>query len=325
MKPFSIIKRTLAAVVATVGLGSVAMAQVPVQGQVTADNFFVVNLTYGPNQTTTLAASTNTNTAGDAQWQNPSAYNFTIDENRLGHCFIQVVAWNSGANTPAAIAASFTGNLGTERTGGTAYRVYDTTVPAATFGATPSTAPIQVMESWVRLTDDMPSDLSYFSAGVWAAANLPANTNWVWSDGADQTVQPGEDQNSNFRSLTLPCASIVGQPSIPTFAELDHFQCYEPREVEGEVKAEEIYVKDQFGEGRIVLATPVLHCNPSAKIHNDREFDIQNEEDHLVCYKIEKQEKMEGKRVQVRNQFGELQYSLRERLYFCAPSDKREL
>jgi hypothetical protein len=281
-------------------------AQVTVTGQVTTDNFFVVNLSYGPNQTTTIQPGSATNTASNQQWASPSTYNFTIDETRLGHCHIQIVTWNADAASPAAVSALFSGNASTELTGGTQFRAYDTTVPSSTFGAAPAIPPIQIMESWVRLTDNIPSDLTYFVNSVWGISPVMINNNtaaWVWSDGADQSVLPGSTQNTHYRSFTLPCASIVqNRPTIVNppaqITSLDHFQCYGPENVEGELEKVEIFVEDQFGEGQIVLAEPVLHCNPSGKVHNDEKFEIVNKEDHLVCYEIVEQTDLEGRRVE---------------------------
>jgi|GEM_PF-6591015 len=111
-------------------------------------------------------------------------------------------------------------------------------------------------------------------------------------------------------------------PNVPG----DHFQCY--RVEKGDrVKAERIVVKDQFGQSMIMLGKPKILCNPSSKIHNGKEFPIENKERHLVCYDIMRQSNAAGSRdkLEVSNQFGYDDIYARRREMFCVPSYKKHL
>lgn len=105
----------------------------------------------------------------------------------------------------------------------------------------------------------------------------------------------------------------------------EHFQCY--RVVRGDaLKPETIEVADQFGKAKLVLAKPVLLCNPSAKVHGDRKYEVRNSEVHLVCYAPVKQsDKPRTRRVRIGNQFQIGDLALFERTMFCVPSQKKVL
>jgi hypothetical protein len=72
----------------------------------------------------------------------------------------------------------------------------------------------------------------------------------------------------------------AGNPT-PT---LDHFKCY--RVVGGAFDGSPTpNVKDQFNEEVMTVGKPVLLCNPVDKIHNGIHSGINNDRDHLVCYR----------------------------------------
>jgi hypothetical protein len=103
----------------------------------------------------------------------------------------------------------------------------------------------------------------------------------------------------------------------------DHFQCY--RVVKGDaLPPEKIQVEDQFGAAQLVLAKPVMLCNPSTKVHADRRYGVRNPELHLVCYAPLKQsDKPRERQVRIGNQFEIGNLALLERTMFCVPSQKK--
>lgn len=100
----------------------------------------------------------------------------------------------------------------------------------------------------------------------------------------------------------------------------DHYLCYEiPR---FEVETSSGFLKDQFRGREFGRLVARRFCNPVAKIHNDKIFEIINDvqNNHLMCFDLEKERIL--KAVALLNQFG-----LKKALVFnddqlCVPSTK---
>lgn len=104
----------------------------------------------------------------------------------------------------------------------------------------------------------------------------------------------------------------------------DHYQCY--RVVRGAaLTPQTITVADQFGRARIVIARPVMLCNPSLKIHRDKRYPVKSPELHLVCYEPVRKDKARVRRVRIGNQFQIGDLHVAERTMFCVPSNKKLL
>lgn len=102
----------------------------------------------------------------------------------------------------------------------------------------------------------------------------------------------------------------------------DHYQCY--RVVRGgEMKPEPITVSDQFGRAQIVLARPVMLCNPSLKIHRGKSYPPKARDVHLVCYDAAKQEGSRVRHVKIGNQIQVSDLYVGDRAMFCVPSRKK--
>jgi hypothetical protein len=103
---------------------------------------------------------------------------------------------------------------------------------------------------------------------------------------------------------------------------LSHFQCY--RIDPGPIGHPPVPITttDQFGKQDIVLGQPIQICNPTAKVHNDRQFPIINKQAHLICYQIVKQPEAKPHAVLTQNQFYNRKYQTGPRIMFCAPSYK---
>ncbi len=118
---------------------------------------------------------------------------------------------------------------------------------------------------------------------------------------------------------TDPLPPKDGAVSMPG----DHYQCY--RVVEGKaLKPEAIAVADQFGKAQLVLARPVMLCNPSNKLHNGMKYGVEFKDRHLVCYEpIKQSDQPVKRRVHINNQFAPDDLTVAERQMFCVPSSKK--
>jgi hypothetical protein len=96
---------------------------------------------------------------------------------------------------------------------------------------------------------------------------------------------------------------------------LDHFQCYSVR---GKSARHEVYLKDQFGEGKVEARWPRMLCSPATKKHNDQIFWHYRPNKHLVCYWIER--KQENKTVKIANQFEKEKLQVGNSRFLCLPS-----
>ena len=128
----------------------------------------------------------------------------------------------------------------------------------------------------------------------------------------------------------LPIGEIGDKPvtnifdPFPIVPNGEHYQCY-MLEKSDNIKAEEITIQDQFGTSRVVLGRPIIICNPSMKIHNKQQFNIQDEERHLVCYNYEKQDRVERHDLRINTQFGKDTVTSSRRELFCAPAGKNHV
>ena len=135
--------------------------------------------------------------------------------------------------------------------------------------------------------------------------------------------------NTAVKRVEIREVAFNGDPTPPVEPPFivpgNHWQCY--RVLQGPtLKPETLTVQDQFGKAQIVLARPLMLCNPSLKIHGDRKYDIEFKERHLVCYQPVKQSDQQPKRkVKINNQMAPATLVLAERQMFCVPSIKKRL
>ncbi len=295
-----------------------------VQGEVTADNTFMINVSYGAGQTSTVVPAT-------GSWNSAESVSFHIDETRLHNCTIQIVAWNDNSflfTNVAGLIGHLSGNNGTMVTGSSAIGLYQTNISSVGGGAALNASNF---ENWMAAPSQTPTHVSTFLQNFWWAPNglgsigfsqTPTGMQWVWDSASTWSG------HSDYLSFSFPCSAVVTDfPAPPPgpFDE-DHFSCYKPIKVENAPSEVELFIRDQFGESAIVIGQPVLHCNPSTKHHNGQDFDIENRERHLVCYDIIKQDTVFPPAVEITNQIEVNRYtSDQEREMFCVPSKKREL
>lgn len=133
--------------------------------------------------------------------------------------------------------------------------------------------------------------------------------------------------NTYARRVEIREVAFNGKPTVqeppPVPMAGDHYGCYRVAETRA-LRPETLRVTDQFGRSEVVLGRPVMVCNPSVKVHNDRTFGVENQERHLVCYDIARQsDQPRQRRVQVNNQMAPAVLTTNERQMFCVPSSKK--
>jgi hypothetical protein len=130
--------------------------------------------------------------------------------------------------------------------------------------------------------------------------------------------------NTYARRVEIREVAFNGRPSqVAVSMPGNHFGCYRVSESQA-LRPETLQVRDQFGRAEIVLGRPIMVCNPSIKVHNDRTFGVTNPERHLVCYDIARQnDQQRPRRVQTNNQMAPAQLTTNERQMYCVPSSKR--
>lgn len=134
--------------------------------------------------------------------------------------------------------------------------------------------------------------------------------------------------NTFARRVEIREVAFNGTPTVddpPISMPGNHWQCY--RVLEGPtLKPESLTVRDQFGKAQIVLARPLMMCNPSLKVHGDKQYGVESPRTHLVCYQPVKQSDPQPKRrVRINNQMAPATLVLAERQMFCVPSSKKRL
>jgi hypothetical protein len=116
--------------------------------------------------------------------------------------------------------------------------------------------------------------------------------------------------------LAVPTQKLRPQPHGRP-AGLDHFLCYQAK---GASMNLQLGLADQFiRQGVRVYETYVL-CNPTEKRTEQAKVGIRNVDDHLMCYRM-RGDAYEGK-VQIRNQFGDGGFPVRNPNVLCVPSKK---
>lgn len=98
----------------------------------------------------------------------------------------------------------------------------------------------------------------------------------------------------------------------------DHYLCYEIPPVELDLQSG--FLKDQFRSRSFGKMTARHFCNPVAKKHNDRVFDIVHNDstNHIMCFEIERESIW--KAVELINQFGEKKVLVTHDDELCVPS-----
>jgi hypothetical protein len=107
---------------------------------------------------------------------------------------------------------------------------------------------------------------------------------------------------------------------------LDHFKCYQTRQVGTKFDPRRVVLSDQFTTERVNVVRPEGFCNPADKDGSG----INDPSAHLACYKIgdvrgDEFPKFKKERVDVTDQFGTHSLLLKKIRSLCLPSSKAPL
>lgn len=313
--------KTLLSTVMTAALlfgSSQAMAG-QITGAINADNRFSVAVTNGNNVVARYDAPSNYG------WSTKQAFSLSTPDD-IKECRINVVVWGDNA-VAEGFAGVLRGDLGEIFTGGSGsngfQRALQTSTPSGGTGTLPSNSNIV---TWTNTSASAPMDISnptwgstsnYYVGSDFTSGSYNNNMSWIKPQGAGKTTK-------NHWVFSSPCGQLVKPVQVAVDMPGDHFQCYSLREGDA-LKPETIYIRDQFGESKTVLGKPRMLCNPSVKVHNDKEYKVEREERHLVCYDYVKRPKREQVKVTINNQFAPDEVVTDRNRMFCVPSSKTHI
>ena len=318
----SILKKTLISMCLMSASGMVAAT--PITANVTADNDFIVVHSPGNGSSPTVVYRG----ANGSNWKKIESLKFDIDNSAqsLETCSVSVIAWGDG-KVSQGMAAIFKGDS-TIYTGSGHFKAHQSSTPSSGWAQTggPNASQINTLIADSLANGQSPYLLPGSVAGgtsPWGTMNFPLASNvnvnnfrWAWS-----TSNLAQKTYSVF---TAACGDIVEATPVAVHMPGEHFQCYGVRKAD-KLREETIMIEDQFGKTRAVLGKPVLLCNPSSKIHNEKLYKIRDEERHLVCYDFVKQNKVKSRNLEINNQFAPDELMNDQRELFCVPSSKKHL
>lgn len=181
------------------------------------------------------------------------------------------------------------------------------------------------------VSGNIPTGAVVASSSAVSFSNGNSTYNWLPSAGtaalvAGQTYTFKIQMSQDYMNVDSAFVEQAGEcAEVPIDVPGNHWQCY--RVVEGDtLKPEKLTVQDQFGRAEIVLARPLMLCNPSLKMHGDKKYKVEFQDRHLVCYQpIKETDQPTKRKVKINNQMAPATLVLAERQMFCVPSKKNRL
>ncbi len=253
---------------------------------------------------------------GPNDWGKTERFRFEIESTTLDQCSVNVIVWGDNAVREGLIGV-LKGDTGVMYTGGPDWKAYQSntmsnaTVPVnltTLLNSGPVTRPLPspIADQW-----NIRGNYGFSDFGI----AIPPGFSWVRPQGTNRTT-------NRYWVFEAPCGNLVKE-DLPD-VKGDHFQCYALGKGD-KLKAENITVTDQFGRKNVVLARPRMLCNPSRKIHNRREFGVNDEKRHLVCYDYVRPPEFRQTPVRISNQFAVDDVVATRNQMFCVPSYKEHI
>lgn len=124
--------------------------------------------------------------------------------------------------------------------------------------------------------------------------------------------------------VTASSEAVLAQAPIPVPA-LGHFKCYQTlgNPVDQTVKTQDQFdVKELDGFEETFVRRAVRFCNPVAKIHDGRVFDIPDRTAHLTLYVTAPTDPMAERVVSISNQFGRARLRTFNSPILATPTEK---
>ena len=300
---------------------SSAQAQT-VSGAVNADNRYMVTVSQGSNNTIMHTAPVN------YSWGSTDRFSFNINSPDIKQCHVNVIVWGDG-RVAEGFAGTLTGNGGTVYSGN-GFNGKDSGMNAGGVSGVPSLSDLNIMspatsggvtstglasghQVWGNVANN-------YLGSDFGASSVPSNFSWI----RPATLSPSDPRTKNYMVFSTPCANLIKPKPVAVHMPGEHYQCYS-LEKGDRLEKEEITIRDQFGRSNAVLGTPRMLCNPSSKRHGDKEYRIENEKRHLVCYDYVSQQDTRSHNLRINNQFAPDEVVSTRRQMFCVPSSKEHI
>jgi hypothetical protein len=119
----------------------------------------------------------------------------------------------------------------------------------------------------------------------------------------------------------LPGSPEDGFPLSVVAVYPDHYLCYDAL---GESAHKTATLETQFGFENVAVTYPELFCNPVNKQHDGQDFLINNNIDHLVCYKIDPPHTVTSAGFALEDQITRTEAHTFESQWLCVPSFKED-
>lgn len=119
--------------------------------------------------------------------------------------------------------------------------------------------------------------------------------------------------------LLVPAAKRTREMTLYS-RELSHYKVYGV--IEGEPPKKEVKLEDQFGRSESPVLYPYGFAAPAEKEHEGKHYPIQNEQAHLVLYRLGPRRMRKG--ITVADQFGRYYLGIYRPLLLAVPSIKLE-
>jgi hypothetical protein len=166
---------------------------------------------------------------------------------------------------------------------------------------------------------------SYFTAGGALVFNCPTLPDTQFDCGQDDYYSMPSAAGTYLASHWNVSNSAFLTP-FETPSLLDHFKCYETRQVGTKFDPRQVILTDQFNEERVTVVRPQAVCTPTDKDGSG----INDPDAHLTCYKIRDVRRDEfppfkKQHVEMADQFGTHTLLLRKTGTLCVPSSKTVL
>jgi uncharacterized repeat protein (TIGR01451 family) len=192
------------------------------------------------------------------------------------------------------------------------------------------------------VTDTLPAGVTFVSAtpsqgACSQAAGTVTCTLGSLAVGASATIQIVVTVDATALSPLSDTATVTGVETDPVAAnnsgtaetmispptELDHFKCYETKQVGTKFDPRQVVLTDEFNTERVNVVRPEAFCTPVDKDGSG----INDPTAHLTCYKIhdvrgDEFPKFEKRRVDATDQFGAHSLLLKKIRSLCVPSSK---
>lgn len=289
-----------------------------IDGAVNVDNRFMVVVSQNGVNTVVYTAPAN------YSWgQTATRFSFNIEDDDLKQCRVNLINWGDGS-VAEGFAGVFKGANGAVYTGGSGWTTSESSIPNGGFSPVPNQNTINAIVpatgggftnlGSTQNNSTWGSVKPFYTSNDFGAGSIPSNFNWIRPAGTNKTTK-------NHFVYSTACSNLVNPAPVAVNMPGEHFQCYK-LEKGDRVKSESIVVTDQFGKSEVVIGRPRMLCNPSAKVHNGKEYGVRNKERHLVCYDYVKQSRVRPQNLKINNQFAPDDVVSTQREMFCVPSSK---